>query len=98
MGRIADEYASEIILTDDDSYDEDTKKICEDIAQGIQKHTPLIETDRRKAIREAFRRAKPGDAVLITGKGTDPYLMGPHNTKVPWSDAEIVKEELRSHE
>ena len=32
--------------------------------------------DRREAIREAFKHAKTGDAVIITGKGTDPYIMG----------------------
>jgi UDP-N-acetylmuramoyl-L-alanyl-D-glutamate--2,6-diaminopimelate ligase len=95
MGKIADTYAREIILTDDDSYDEDTKAICEDIKKGITKHSATVLVDRREAIREAFRRAKPNDAVLITGKGTDPYLMGPHGTKIPWNDAQVVREELK---
>jgi UDP-N-acetylmuramoyl-L-alanyl-D-glutamate--2,6-diaminopimelate ligase len=94
MGRLADEYASEIILTDDDSYDEDPMKICEEIKQGITKHNPTILTDRREAIREAFKRAQPGDAVLLIGKGTDPYLMGPNGSKIPWSDAKVAREEL----
>jgi UDP-N-acetylmuramoyl-L-alanyl-D-glutamate--2,6-diaminopimelate ligase len=95
MGRIADEYTGEIILTDDDSYDEDPRKICEDIKIGIKNHTATVLVDRREAIREAFRRAKNGDAVLITGKGTDPYLMGPNGSKIPWNDANVVREELR---
>jgi len=32
--------------------------------------------------------------VLITGKGTDPFIMGPNNSKIPWSDEEVVREEL----
>ncbi len=51
--------------------------------------------DRREAIREAISRARTGDTVLITGKGTDPYIMGPRGTKIPWNDAQIAREELR---
>ncbi len=94
MGRLADKYADEIILTDDDSYDEDINKIIADITTGIVAQKPTILIDRREAICEALRRAKPGDTVLITGKGTDPYLMGPNGTKIPWDDAQIVREEL----
>jgi UDP-N-acetylmuramyl tripeptide synthase len=50
--------------------------------------------DRRIAIAEALKRAKTGDTVLITGKGTDPYIMGPNGTKTPWSDAQIAREEI----
>ena len=50
--------------------------------------------DRRTAIAKAIRKAKASDAVLITGKGTDPYIMGANDTKTPWSDAEVAKEEL----
>lgn len=96
MGELADTYASEIILTDDDSYDEDTLTICKEIAAGITKHSPTILIDRREAIREGLKRAKPGDVVLLIGKGTDPYLMGPNGKKTPWSDSAIAKEELRS--
>jgi UDP-N-acetylmuramyl tripeptide synthase len=38
--------------------------------------------------------ARTGDAVIITGKGTDPYIMGPNGTKKPWSDAKVAREEL----
>ncbi len=94
MGRIADKYCEEVILTDEDPYDEDPKKIVDDVARGIRSKIPLIIMDRREAIHEALKRAKTGDAVLITGKGTDPYIMGPNNTKTPWSDAKVAEEEL----
>lgn len=94
MGRIADKYCEEIILTDEDPYDEDPKKIVADVAKGIIVQTPTIIMDRREAIREGLRRAKTGDTVLITGKGTDPYIMGAHGSKVPWSDARVAREEL----
>jgi len=93
MGRIAEEYCDEIILTDEDPYDEDPRKIVDDVAKGISS-TPTIIMDRREAIREALKRARTGDSVLITRKGTDPYIMGPNGTKAPWSDARVAKEEL----
>jgi UDP-N-acetylmuramoyl-L-alanyl-D-glutamate--2,6-diaminopimelate ligase len=95
MGAIADQYCSEIILTDEDPYDEDPRKIVNDVAAGIKSKKPTIIMDRRLAIREAIARAKPGDAILITGKGTDPYIMGKNGTKTPWSDAKIAEEEIR---
>ena len=55
---------------------------------------PEIVIDRRGAIRRALGLAKSGDAVLITGKGTDPNICGPNGTKEPWSDARVAKEEL----
>lgn len=94
MGKVADEYCEEIILTDDDSYDEDTQKICSEIAAGITNHEPKIIIDRREAIKTALAAARAGDVVLITGKGTDPYLMGPNGQKTPWSDAKVTQEEL----
>lgn len=94
MGRIADTYCDEIILTDEDPYDEDPKKIVDDVAKGITSQIPTIIMDRRAAIAEAIKRAKTGDSILITGKGTDPYIMGAKGTKTPWSDARIAREEL----
>lgn len=94
MGRIADEACSEVILTDEDPYDEDPRAIVEAMAAGMERK-PTIIMDRRKAIHTALSLAQPGDCVLITGKGTDPYIMGARNTKTPWSDAQVVRDELR---
>jgi len=93
MGRIADEYCDEIILTNEDPYDEDPRSIVEDVAKGIP-YEPTIIMDRRLAIREGIKRAKTGDSVIITGKGTDPYIMGPEGSKIPWSDARVAREEI----
>ena len=94
LGNIADEYCNEIIVTDEDPYDEDPMKIINEVAKGVTKHTPTCILDRREAIRHAFTLARDGDTVLITGKGTDPYIMGPHGTKIPWDDAQVAREEL----
>ncbi len=96
MGKVADAYCDAIVLTDDDSYDEDPRTIVEEIATGILHHTPETVLDRRLAIKHAFSIAKAGDTVLLTGKGTDPYLMGPNGLKTPWDDAQIAREELKN--
>jgi UDP-N-acetylmuramoyl-L-alanyl-D-glutamate--2,6-diaminopimelate ligase len=93
MGRIADDACDEVILTDEDPYDEDPEKIVREMAAGMNSE-PLIIMDRREAIAKALSMAKSGDAVLITGKGTDPYIMQANGKKLPWSDARVVREEL----
>lgn len=95
LGKIADEYCDEIIITDEDPYDEDPIKIMNEVAGGVKNHTPTIISDRREAIAKAISIAKQGDTVLITGKGTDPYIMGAHGMKIPWDDAEIARDELK---
>jgi UDP-N-acetylmuramoyl-L-alanyl-D-glutamate--2,6-diaminopimelate ligase len=93
MGSIADERCDVVILTNEDPYDEDPRSIVEAVARGM-KRTPLIIMDRREAIANALSMAKAGDAVLITGKGTDPCICGPRGSKIPWSDARVAREEL----
>ncbi|MBX4209407.1 UDP-N-acetylmuramyl-tripeptide synthetase [Candidatus Parcubacteria bacterium] len=94
MARIAESECDEIILTNEDPYDDDPMKIVTDMAQAITKKKPHIVMARREAIAKALSLARSGDSVLITGKGTDPYIMGPDNTKIPWSDTKVVREEL----
>jgi UDP-N-acetylmuramoyl-L-alanyl-D-glutamate--2,6-diaminopimelate ligase len=107
MGEIADKYCDQIILTNEDPYDEDPNKIVEDIKKGINKKPVEIIMDRREAIHVAIEKASylaevlrdkqntnEKVAVLITGKGTDPYIMGPNGEKLPWDDAAVAREEL----
>jgi UDP-N-acetylmuramoyl-L-alanyl-D-glutamate--2,6-diaminopimelate ligase len=93
-----------MILTNEDPYDEDPQKIIDEMAAGVKNAKKLhVIPDRREAIREAIASAvwlhtqhpKTRIAVLITGKGTDPYIMGPRGAKKPWDDATVVREELK---
>ena len=99
MAHIAEKECDEIILTNEDPYDDDPQKIVNDMATALspktQKEKLHIIMDRREAITKALSLAHTGDSVLITGKGTDPYIMGPRNTKIPWSDAEVTREEIQ---
>jgi UDP-N-acetylmuramoyl-L-alanyl-D-glutamate--2,6-diaminopimelate ligase len=95
MGAIAARYCDQVILTNEDPYDENPRYIVEQMAKGIENKSKLgIIMDRRDAIKTALNDAPEGGYVLITGKGTDPYIMGPNNTRQPWSDAAVVTEEL----
>lgn len=104
MAHIAELHCDHMILTNEDPYDEDPKAIIDEMAEGVSDISKLtILMDRRTAIREALRMAekeagksKKRVAVLITGKGTDPYIMGPNGLKTPWDDATVVREELRA--
>lgn len=95
MGAIADEFCSVAILTNEDPYDEDPHTIIDEVAKGFKNKKPHIILERRSAIREALKEARSGDAVLITGKGTDPFIMGPRGTKEKWSDKRMAEEELK---
>lgn len=94
MGTIASAHCDEIILTNEDPYDEDPQKIVSEILAGIEGGQAEIIMDRREAIARALALAKTGDAVIITGKGTDPYIMEANGKKTPWDDATVAREEL----
>ena len=93
MGSIAEQECDEVILTNEDPYDEDPRAILDAMTIDMTR-APHIIMDRREAIRTALSLARSGDAVLITGKGTDPYIMEANGAKTPWSDAQVVREEL----
>ncbi|HEY4715207.1 MAG TPA: UDP-N-acetylmuramyl-tripeptide synthetase [Candidatus Paceibacterota bacterium] len=95
MAEIAEKHCSEIILTNEDPYDEDPRQIAEAMANAIKETPADIIMDRREAINKALSSAGTGDAVLITGKGTDPFIMGPNGAKTPWDDATVTREELK---
>jgi UDP-N-acetylmuramoyl-L-alanyl-D-glutamate--2,6-diaminopimelate ligase len=94
MAEIADKYCDEIILANEDPYDEDPMSIVTDMKNAIHGGRAEIIIDRREAINKAISLAHTGDTVIITGKGTDPYIMGANGNKEPWSDARVAREEL----
>lgn len=100
MAEVADTHCDHIILTNEDPYDEDPMKIINEMKVGISKKPLEIIMDRRKAINTALRMAKKESrdekrvTVLISGKGTDPYIMEANGKKTPWDDADVVREEL----
>lgn len=75
MGRVAGERCRLVVLADEDPRGEDRMTILEAIAEGAQAvgrrlgHDLLLVPDRARAIRRALSEAKPGDVVLLAGKG-----------------------------
>jgi UDP-N-acetylmuramoyl-L-alanyl-D-glutamate--2,6-diaminopimelate ligase len=96
MGVIADERCDAVILTNEDPYDENPEEIMRQLARDMKRKPELI-VDRRAAIARGIKLARAGDAVLITGKGTDPCICGPNGSKTPWSDAAVAREEIARH-
>jgi len=74
MGRIAERLANRVIVTQDNPRFESEESIKQDIFSGFKLPDKAIYiADREQAIREAIAKAKPGDAVLVAGKGHEDY-------------------------
>jgi UDP-N-acetylmuramoyl-L-alanyl-D-glutamate--2,6-diaminopimelate ligase len=99
MGAAGARSSHLLIVTEDDPRSEDPDVIAEEVARGAEAagarrgEDLLVIGDRREAIAEAFRRARPGDVVLLAGKGHEVSMMragGPE----PWNDREVAEELL----
>lgn len=103
MGRVAGEECDAVFLTDDDPYDDGPLAIIADIERGLvsagakwsEGENYWKISDRKEAIRRALALAKPGDTVMITGKGGDRWMRVARGKKIPWSDQDIVSAMLK---
>jgi UDP-N-acetylmuramoyl-L-alanyl-D-glutamate--2,6-diaminopimelate ligase len=94
MGRIAAEFADDVILTDDNPRSEDPARIIADILAGVGTTTPhVIEHDRALAIRLALERSGADDVVLIAGKGHEGYQIKGEERRA-FQDQVVVSREL----
>ncbi len=91
MGRIAGERARIVVVTDEDPRGEDRFVILDEIARGAEAagkrrdHDLLVIADRREAIEAAIERARPGDIVLLAGKGHEQAILGADGPR-PWNE------------
>ena len=70
MGAVAADLADRIVLTDDNPRSEDPAAIVREIRVGVGDHPRVnVIHDRRTALTTAIERARPGDVVLVAGKG-----------------------------
>ncbi len=93
MGKIACKYSDKVFVTSDNPRTENPDSIIDDIVSGLDKNSYVRITDRTQAIREALVEAKPGDTVLIAGKGHEKYqIFG--TEKIHYDEREIVKQIL----
>ena len=97
MAEVADKYCRHIILVNEDPYDEDPQEIVNQMKEAIKDQSKVeIIMDRREAIKKGIATCKEGEVLLISGKGTDPYIMIEDGKKIPWSDENVAREELQS--
>src|SRR3989338_6330758 len=92
LGGAAAQFCRKVFVTNEDPYDDDPLKIIDEVA-GTHNFEKIL--DRREAIRAALKSAGPGDTLVITDKGAEPWIIGPNGTKIAWDDREAVKEELK---
>ena len=94
MGKIAADLADLAVVTSDNPRTEDPETILADVVAGIPSTVePWVIGDRATAIHRAIREAKPGDGVLIAGKGHEDYqILG--TEKIHFDDREQAREAL----
>ncbi len=100
MGRIAAQMTDFFVITDEDPREEDREAILQEIAHGAeatgkrQGRDFLCIADRTEAIATAFAVARPGDTILLAGKGHEQsIIIG--TQKVPWDDRQVARTQLR---
>ena len=99
-GEILAKYSDFVIITEDDSRDEDPSKIAQQFVEGAEKmgkkegHDLAVNLDREEAIRAAIKLAKKGDVVMLLGKGHEKTILradGPHE----FEDIKVAQKYLR---
>ncbi len=94
MGRAAELLADDVFVTSDNPRNESANKIIEDVVAGLeQPGKATIEPDREAAIQRAIANCKPGDVVLVAGKGHETWQeIG--GQKIPFSDETVIRHAL----
>jgi UDP-N-acetylmuramoyl-L-alanyl-D-glutamate--2,6-diaminopimelate ligase len=96
MGAVAARTADVAFLTSDNPRSEAPEAIAADVLEGVPPaHPPVVELDRRLAIRDAIGAAQPGDVVVIAGKGHERGQTAGGVTR-PFDDRDVAREELEA--
>ncbi len=99
QGRIAARSCDVVVVTDEDPRGEDRMTILEHIAAGCEGKTRgtdlFLEPDRPAAMRLAFAMARPGDVVLLLGKGHEGSIIGSAGS-TPWDERAEAEKMLRA--
>ncbi|MGD8590709.1 MAG: cyanophycin synthetase, partial [Chromatiales bacterium] len=96
MGELAERLAHRVVLTDDNPRTEAGEGIIREILAGIRQPERIaVERDRARAIRQTIASARPGDLVLVAGKGHEDYqIVG--RQRLHFSDQEQVMAALQA--
>ncbi len=95
MGAVVARAADVVVVTSDNPRTEDPQLILDAIVAGMPRAPARVDLDRRAAITWAVSEAKPGDVVLIAGKGHETYqeIAG---RKTPFDDRLVAREALEA--
>jgi len=96
MAQVACDWSDKVILTSDNPRTEDPNQILADMEAGVSptnKRKTLIIADRREAIKTACHLARPGDIILIAGKGHEKY-QEINGIRHHFDDKEVLTEQL----
>lgn len=96
MGEAAGNLSDVVVLTSDNPRSEDPLRIINDVLVGLQKGGKKyhVEADRGKAIEIALDQARPGDIVLLAGKGHETYQVLKEGT-IDFDDRQVARKKLR---
>jgi UDP-N-acetylmuramoyl-L-alanyl-D-glutamate--2,6-diaminopimelate ligase len=95
MGQAGAELSDLAVITSDNPRSEDPEQIVSEVAAGAEGASELeVVVDRRAAIALALARARPGDTVVIAGKGHEQGQEFEGGRKIPFDDREVAREEL----
>jgi UDP-N-acetylmuramoyl-L-alanyl-D-glutamate--2,6-diaminopimelate ligase len=96
MAQVACDWSNKVILTSDNPRSETPEQIIQDMEKGVMpqnKKKAISIVDRKEAIRTACHLAKPGDIILVAGKGHEKY-QETAGVKLPFDDKKILTELL----
>ena len=104
MGRVAARYSDVVVVTSDNPRTEDPAAIIREVEPGVKEEIRegsraryVVHVDRRAAIEEAVREARPGDLVVIAGKGHEDYQIIGHD-KHPFDDRLVARAAIEALE
>lgn len=97
MAKVVEKYSDLMVITSDNPRSEPPEKIIDDMLQGLTKDDYVVRIDRKEAIEFAIEQAKPGDVVLIAGKGHETYqeIQG---IRYDFDDREVARSVLKGKE
>lgn len=101
LGELAAKEADVVIITNEDPYDDAPREIIEQVAAGAKRAGKVegeglwLIDDRAQAIQKAIELAEPEDVVLLTGKGSEPWICVANGKKLPWSERGAAEAALK---
>jgi UDP-N-acetylmuramoyl-L-alanyl-D-glutamate--2,6-diaminopimelate ligase len=99
MGRVAARYSDVVVITSDNPRSEDPVRIVKEVEAGVREGSALKKdpvqvmtiVDRQEAIEQALSVARPGDAVVLAGKGHEEYQIIGERT-IPFNDRRVASD------